>query len=73
MESTVIESDEGTVVLLINWTGKPIDDLTMTLKIDAPDFDRPRLGGRRRVQEWEDGADRVFMFDLEVANALILR
>lgn len=73
VESVLIESDEGTVILLINWTGKQLWDVNLTVKIHTPGFDRARLAGRRRVREWEDGADRVFTFDLDVANALILR
>ena len=73
VETMVIESDEGTAILMINWTGKPLWDLNLTVRIDTPSFEQARMGGRRRVREWEEGADRVFTFDLDVAEALILR
>ena len=73
VETVAVESDEGTVVFLINWTGKPLWDVNLTVRINTPSFDRARLCGRRRVREWEDGPDRVFTFDLDVADALLLR
>ena len=72
VETTIIESAHGTVVPLVNWTAEPVKELEVTVSIGTPT--RKALlasGGPVRVQEHDDW--RVYTFDLDVADALILR
>ena len=51
IESTVVESKHGTLVPLVNWAGRPIRDLTVTVNVAAP-AGRAELasGGEVRVR-----------------------
>ncbi|HEX7376161.1 MAG TPA: hypothetical protein VF278_03565, partial [Pirellulales bacterium] len=72
VEAMVIESPQGIAISLVNWTGRPIKQLTVTI-----DFDAPRrsveLAGGGSVRQASDGPRRVLTFDLETADVLILR
>ena len=72
VETTVIEAKTGVVIPLINWSGKAVKDVevTVTLPVGAK---KPSLASGRPVKVVA-GKDRtVFTFDLDVADALILR
>jgi len=72
VETTVIESKQGTVVPLINWSGHPVKQLTIWLNIEVSGKDISLASGRTAKEERHEGK-RVFVLDLEVADALILR
>jgi hypothetical protein len=68
VETTVLEAPSGTVIPLVNWSGRPIRSLTVTVPIRIP---------AREVSLASGGAVRrngdTFTLDLDVADALILR
>jgi len=63
----------GTAIPLINWAGKPLKGLTVTLNFDSP-FKTASLarGGKLTVEHGEDG-HMSFELDLELTDAIILR
>jgi hypothetical protein len=72
VESTVIESAHGVVVPLVNWTQQPISGLQVTISISTPTA-KVSLASGRSVDVAETDNGRVYTFDLDVADALILR
>jgi hypothetical protein len=71
VENTVIQSKQGTVISLINWSGVPQKNLTVTVNVPGR-TNRVSLASGGAVKMSEDGK-RVFTLDLDVADALILR
>jgi hypothetical protein len=72
VESTVIESPRGVVVPLVNWTRQSIKGLQVTITIPTPTANVSLASGRAvNVKTTDNG--RVYTFDLDVADALILR
>jgi hypothetical protein len=72
VESTVIQSSQGTIIPLVNWTREPIKDLTLTLAIDVPTKQISLASGGPVNLETRDGK-RVVTLHLDVADVLILR
>jgi hypothetical protein len=72
VESAVIESPHGVAIPLINWTGSPIAGLQVDLTIAAP-TGRVTLASARPVRVEKTETGRRITFDLDVADALILR
>jgi len=73
VETTVIESKQGVVVPLINWSGGPVKGLTVRLNFNAAGKQVSLASGGTVREEPSDGQRRVFALDLEVADALIVR
>jgi hypothetical protein len=71
VETTVIESRRGVVIPVINWSGKPISGLKLTVDIPIPA--KATLASGAKVAAKKDGKASTFTFDLDVADALILR
>ena len=71
VEANVIESKVGTIIVLTNWSGGPIKDLTVELNIDAPA--KAELAGGGAVTAATHEGKRVYTLDLDVADVLILR
>jgi hypothetical protein len=74
VETTIIEALQGTLITLNNWSGKPIKHLQLTL--NAPSRDPAKdisLASGKPVRLSRKTGKPVFTFDLEVADALILR
>jgi hypothetical protein len=74
VEATVIESKAGTLITLANWSGKPIQGLTVTVNIPAPTKKVEAASGapvERIIQS--DLKKTVYTLDLYIADALILR
>ena len=72
VESTVVQAKQGVLIPLVNWSGRPIKGLVVTVGIDVPNKTvTSATGGPVRVSE--QGGKRVYTLDLEVADALILR
>ena len=72
VETTIIESKHGTAIPLVNWTRKPVRELKVTVKIPTPTANVALASGRSVRSENIEGG-RVYTFDLDVADALILR
>lgn len=72
VENTVIQAKSGTLIPLINWTGKPIKGLTVTVSIPTPTA-KVELASGKTVQVKREGTTQTFTLDLDVADALILR
>ena len=72
VETTIIDSPNGVLIPLINWSAGPVKQLHVKLNF-APPGGRPakaRLGSGAKVSADADG--RGFTFDLDVADALVL-
>lgn len=72
VETTVIESKQGVVIPLINWSAGPIKGLTVTLAGGLPGK-QASLASGKPVRVVREGGKQVLTLDLDVADALILR
>ncbi len=73
VESSVIESPHGTAIPLISWAGRPLKDVMLIVRLKIPQKEATMASGNPvRVAREADGSF-VFTFDLEAADALILR
>jgi len=72
VETAVIDSPIGTLVTLDNWRGKPLKNLRVQVNFPVP-TGRVSLASGGRVKVEKAGAGTVFILDLDVADALILR
>lgn len=73
VEATVIESKAGTVITLDNWSGKPVKGLKVVVSIPVPTKAVAlATGGDVRVEKL-NAKQTAFTFDLDIADALILR
>ena len=72
VETTVIEAKQGKVIPVINWTRKPIQRLRLTINFAVPEKSITLASGAP-VQIAREGDGKVVTFDLDVADALILR
>lgn len=72
VETTVIESKQGVAIPLVNWTSQPVKALEVTVSIKTPRA-KVSLASGRAVTVKDEGASRVYTFDLDVADTLILR
>ena len=67
VETTVIRAAQGAIVSLVNWSGRPVKALK--LSIPGIPHAEAKLAAGGKVVRTDDG----YIFDLEVADALILR
>ena len=73
VETSVIEAPHGTAIPLISWTGRPLKDVMLIVRLKIPQKEATMASGNPvRVAREADGSF-VFTFDLEAADALILR
>ena len=72
VESTVIESNAGTVIPLVNWSGQPIRNLEVTITISVPTLN-VQLAGGGPVKLIQDAKQTKILLDIDTADALILR
>lgn len=70
--TTVIKSPNGMVIPLINWTNKPIKGLKVVVTIKTPSGSVTTASGKPVIVTKEQGK-RIFLLDLNAADALILR
>jgi hypothetical protein len=71
--SSVIESEHGVLIPLVNWTPEPIEQLTVTIRKDVlPEGATATLASGRELApgETEEEGTLVYTFPLEVADAL---
>ena len=71
VETTVIESPAGTVIPLVNWSGKPVTALNVTVRLPAGA--KVSLASGAELTQTADNGVLRFTIDLDVADALILR
>jgi hypothetical protein len=72
VETTVIEATQGIVIPLINWSGRPLNELTVSVHIPVP-TQSVTLASGKPVRHALRGNETLFNFDLDVADALVLR
>ncbi|MCH8828465.1 MAG: hypothetical protein IID45_02695 [Planctomycetes bacterium] len=72
VESMIVESSQGTVIPLVNWTGKPLRKLRVTVNRKVPSKS-VTLSSGKPVRVKRDGGKLVLEFDLDAADALIFR
>ena len=72
IEMTVIEARAGTVITLNNWSGKPVRNLRVTVKMPLR-FREATLASGKRVRLSQQKDATLFGLDLDVADALVLR
>jgi hypothetical protein len=71
-EASVIESDAGTVIVLVNWSGEPQENIQVQVNIPVP-TGQVSLASGGNVSVDRRGLQTVFSLDLDVADVLILR
>jgi hypothetical protein len=72
VETTIIDSDKGTIVPVINWSPAPLRKLELT--INAPvSFQKATLASGMPVRIARQNGKTIATFRLDVADALILR
>jgi hypothetical protein len=72
VETTVLESKHGVVIPLVNWSGKPVADLQVTLRLKTP-TNKISLASGGPVNTAQVDGQTVLTLSLEAADALILR
>lgn len=72
VEATIIESPEGIVVPLVNWSGRPVRGLSVVVRGHAPAGEASLASGGSVGRTTRD-SETAFTVDLDAADALILR
>ncbi len=72
VETTLIQAKQGMVISLNNWSGSPLQNLSVTLNLPL-NFHESVLASGNPVHLTRKKAQSIFTFNLEVADALILR
>jgi hypothetical protein len=68
----LIESPAGSIIVLANWSGRPVRDLVVTAHIPLPSRNATLASGAKLTAS-KDGQPTAFTFDLDVADVLVLR
>ena len=71
VEPSLIESDTGIAVPLINWSGAPVEQLEVTIK-NPGKVSRVGLASEGEVDWKKDGKDIIVTLPLEVADMILL-
>jgi hypothetical protein len=72
VETTIIDSPNGSLVTLVNWSGKPIDELTIEISASVPGGKITLAGGAKVAVERKNGRV-VATMKCGAADALIIR
>ncbi len=72
VDTTVIRAKQGVVIPLINWNPQATQGLRLTVSLDVP-TQHVSLASAGPVRVQRENGRTVFTFDLDVADALILR
>jgi hypothetical protein len=72
VEASLIESPAGSIIVLANWSGRPVRELTVTAHIPLP-VRSATLASGAKLTASKDGERTAFTFDLDVADVLVLR
>jgi hypothetical protein len=70
VETTIIESKEGLVIPLVNWSPDPIKNLRVTVNLEIPS-EKPVLASGNPVRMAQRKGKRTITLDLSVADALV--
>ena len=73
VESTVIRSEHGTLIPLVNWTPDSVKSLKVTVDPELAGSMSATLASGGELVVSHEGGRQVYSFDLDVADALILR
>jgi len=71
VETSLIEAKDGSIIVLDNWSGKPLKNLSLTVNIPIPRKAELASGSKLKVET--KGGETLFTLDLDVADVLILR
>jgi hypothetical protein len=72
VETTVIQSNHGALIPLVNWTPSPIKELQVKVGITLP-TKQIALASGRPVKRSNESGKLVLTFDLDVADGLMFR
>jgi len=72
VEASLIESPAASIIVLTNWSGRPVRDCAVTAHIPLPARNATLASGAR-LTVGKDDHRTIFTFDLDVADVLILR
>jgi hypothetical protein len=72
VETTILQSPQGVVIPLVNWSGRAEDALRVTVNVPLPPG-RITLASGRRVAVNRSGATTELTFKMDVADAIIAR
>lgn len=72
VETAIVDSPDGVLVPIVNWTAGPLRDLRITLAAPSPP-NEVTLASGAPVNVARDGPNLIVTMDLAVADALILR
>jgi len=72
VEASLIESPAGSIIVLTNWSGRPVRDLAVTANIPLPARNATLASGAK-LTVGKDGQRTVYAFNLDVADVLVLR
>jgi hypothetical protein len=74
VDAMVIESPDGTAIVLVNWSATPVEGLKVTLNKDANGKKAAlATGGKVRHEKGGASGSTTFTLDLDKADAIILR
>jgi hypothetical protein len=72
VEASLIESPVGSIIVLANWSGKPVRELVVTANLPLPARNATLASGAKLAVS-KDGERTMFTFALDVADVLVLR
>jgi hypothetical protein len=72
VETTIVESPQGVVIPAVNWSAGPVKGLKLTVNVKVPPAIATLASGAP-LEIARDGERTTFTFDIDVADALILR
>lgn len=72
VETTIIEADQGTVIPVVNWRSRPISPLAVTVAGDMSGR-KAELASGQPVEVTQGDGKTTYRFDLDIADALIIR
>lgn len=72
VETTVLQSPNGIAIPLVNWSRTPRKNLRVTVQLDNVG-EKASLASGKPVKVEVSGPSRIYTFDLDVADTLILR
>ncbi|MCA9068951.1 MAG: beta-galactosidase trimerization domain-containing protein [Planctomycetaceae bacterium] len=72
VETTIIQSKEGAIIPLVNWTGHSIESLKVKVKVSLPSNQVTLASGKKLIIEKSYGVT-TYQFNMDAADALIFR
>lgn len=72
VEASLIESPAGSIIVLADWSGRPVRESLVTAHIPLPARNATLASGAK-LTVGKDGQRTTFTFELDVADVLVLR